>query len=224
MATFDLLLENQGTDTVTIDAATFSDPAFYAASYPASIPPQGGESITVAFRPTAARMYEETLTLSNNSPTPNLVIPLSGQGALGPEIDVSPLSFSETLPSGSGVNRTLTLSNGGDYDLIWSAESSEAVETLILQSNGLQDSLDRLETRFAEITALIPNKFDFTEGVTGTFISDGGSEIYDRGNYLSNNLSAVSLPYSDGVITPAETSLGANGRYCTKKHPGLFVF
>ncbi|WP_395753592.1 M36 family metallopeptidase [Prosthecobacter sp.] len=88
---------------------------------------------------------------------------------------------------------------------------------------GLDDCLAQINARYAEITALIPNRYDFSDGVTGNYISDGGNDMYDGGNYLNTNL-GTSISYSDNVILSPATSLGAGGRYFTRKQPGLFVF
>jgi subtilisin family serine protease len=90
------------------------------------------------------------------------------------------------------------------------------------QSSALVDVLASLDAHSGDILAAIPNRFEFFEGVTGTGIDDGGNDMYDGGNYLGTNLGGA-IEYSDGVIR-SHPLLGTNGRYFTRKYPGLFVF
>ncbi|MGH7725877.1 MAG: choice-of-anchor D domain-containing protein [Candidatus Eiseniibacteriota bacterium] len=108
------------------------------------------------------------------------------------------------------------------------AGSTLALRTLSpRETNGflepsLEDVLHALDANFAQVTALIPNRFDFSEGVNGTGIGDGGNDMYDFGNLLGTNLGSA-LEYSDGVIRTSPF-VGPGGRYFTRKYPGLFVF
>ncbi|MBK8039541.1 MAG: S8 family serine peptidase [Verrucomicrobiaceae bacterium] len=91
----------------------------------------------------------------------------------------------------------------------------------------LEEVLSGLNQFHAEIGSLIPNRFDFTEGVTGNQITSGGG-MYAGGNKLVPGLdspisTAPGLDYSDNAIV-SSTRLGEGGRYFTRKHPGLFVF
>ncbi len=87
----------------------------------------------------------------------------------------------------------------------------------------LQALLDQLNERHQEITDRIPNRYDFSEGETGSSINDGGGDMYDGGNFLSTNLGG-SIPYSNNTIVARDDLLGSGGRYFTRKYPGLFVF
>ncbi|MFB0516570.1 MAG: choice-of-anchor D domain-containing protein, partial [Candidatus Neomarinimicrobiota bacterium] len=91
-----------------------------------------------------------------------------------------------------------------------------------LSVNTLETILDNLNTNYSAVTDIVPNRFDFSEGVTGNYISDGGNDMYDGGNYLFTDLGGP-IPYSNGVIT-THGALGTSGRYFTRKYPGLFVF
>ncbi|MFN7013814.1 MAG: HYR domain-containing protein, partial [Bacteroidia bacterium] len=52
-------------------------------------------------------------------------------------------------------------------------------------------------------------------------ISDGGSDMYDGGNYLNTNI-GTSIPYTNGVVT-ANANFGAGGSYFTQKVDNMFV-
>lgn len=86
----------------------------------------------------------------------------------------------------------------------------------------LEEILTGLDAAYRSITSLIPSRFDFSEGVAGSYIDDGGYDMYDGGNYLSTTWGGP-LPYRDGTVTDSSL-LGPGGRYFTRKYPGLFVF
>ncbi|MCI0451973.1 MAG: choice-of-anchor D domain-containing protein, partial [Candidatus Latescibacteria bacterium] len=85
----------------------------------------------------------------------------------------------------------------------------------------LETVLASLNSQFGSVTSLIPDRFDFTEGETGNNIMDGGNDMYDGGNFLATNILA-GLSYSDNAIV-ASAAFGPDGRYFTRKYPGLFV-
>ena len=91
----------------------------------------------------------------------------------------------------------------------------------ILADAALESVLAALDSSYIAVTGQIPFRFDFLDGVTGSYIEDGGNDMYDNGNFLTTNLGGA-LPYSDGTIL-SNSILGPTGRYFTRKYPGLFV-
>ena len=85
----------------------------------------------------------------------------------------------------------------------------------------LEDILANLNANYPAVTNLIPNRFDFFEGDVGNNIIDGGNDMYDGGNFLGTNLGS-GFNYSDNVIV-SSAAFGPDGRYFTRKFPGLFV-
>ena len=81
--------------------------------------------------------------------------------------------------------------------------------------------LDNLNVNFENVTDAIPSKFNFTDGVTGNNIDDGGNDMYDGGNYIGTNLGGP-VDYSDDVILSSSV-FGSGGTYFTRKYDGLFV-
>ncbi|MCP3902114.1 MAG: hypothetical protein GY715_00645 [Planctomycetes bacterium] len=73
-----------------------------------------------------------------------------------------------------------------------------------------------------DIAALVPNRFNFSDGVSGSSINDGGGDMYDGGNILNTDL-ASSIPYTGSVVMDADASFGVGSRYFTSKTDGLFV-
>jgi subtilisin family serine protease len=224
-SSLDLTLENPGTDVLTISSLAFSNPTYRTSLIcPVDVLPGNKIVVPVRFSPAATGAFPATLTITSNSPVnPSLAVILAGQGVAGPELGLSPQAFALSLPLGARQTVPLVISNTGDTALTWSLDL-EAPPVATASNDPLQDLLDRLNADFTAITSLIPNRFDFTDGVTGTYISDGGNDMYDSGNYLATNANPSFIAYSDNKITANSASLGANGRYFTRKHPGLFVF
>mgnify|MGYP002858231704 CR=1 FL=1 len=134
---------------------------------------------------------------------------------------ISPPSLNATVPAGEpGTTATITLSNPGGHPTSWSAVVSYPAQA---NHTALAAVLDKINTEHASITSLIPNRYNFTEGVTGTYITDGGGDMYDNGNLLNTSLTTSALSYSDNVIV-AHAGMGTGGQYFTRKQPGLFVF
>lgn len=164
----------------------------------------------------------------DESTTRNVVISNSGQ---------QPLTWSVSGINASGVASfsepvTGPAFNGGperpkDADTAVESSSYEApreAEPSIsaVWAPRLETVLATLDAGHTAIRSLITGRYAFTEGITGTNISDGGNDMYDGGNYLATDL-GTSLAYSDGAILSA-AALGSGGRYFTRKYDGLFVF
>ena len=141
----------------------------------------------------------------------------------GARLTVAPSPLNLSLPEGEPSFTTpLSLGNPGAQTTNWNAE---VIIAGVAAQPPLTSVLTDLNSDFASITALIPSRYDFTDGVTGTNISDGGGDMYDGGNFLGTNITTAGtyLNYSDNVIA-SSANLGAGGQYFTRKHPGLFVF
>jgi len=85
----------------------------------------------------------------------------------------------------------------------------------------LEFILDHLNLNFEQVTDAIPLIFNFSDGVVGYDINDGGNDMYDGGNIISTDLGGP-IDYSDDLIID-HAAFGDGGRYFTRKHPGLFV-
>nr|NQU91750.1 hypothetical protein [Bacteroidota bacterium] len=85
----------------------------------------------------------------------------------------------------------------------------------------LEVLLEDLNDGYTSVNGIIPNRFDFSEGETGYYIYDGGSNMYWYGNEISTDLGAY-VYYSNNQIT-SSSHFGGEGKYFTRKYPGLFV-
>jgi len=77
----------------------------------------------------------------------------------------------------------------------------------------------RFDAHHQSVTSLISNIGDFTGGTSGTFIADGGNDMFDEGNIISTDIGGP-VPYTGGTILsdPAFN----NGSYFTRKREGIF--
>jgi hypothetical protein len=91
----------------------------------------------------------------------------------------------------------------------------------MMAGGDLNTILTNLESGYGDITSVIPGRYDFSEGIQGDNIDDGGNDMYDGGNYISTNLGGPIL-YSDGVVVPSSV-FGTTGAYFTRKYTGLWV-
>jgi subtilisin-like proprotein convertase family protein len=132
----------------------------------------------------------------------------------------------DNLRYGTDEPTALTDANG-DYEFLNVAPGPYTVAE-VLPAGWLQTSpisigqmLGGLNANSASIAALVPTRYDFSEGETGTSIIDGGNNMYDGGNFLSTNLGSE-IPYTNGTIQPS-AAFGPGSQYFTAKYPGLFV-
>lgn len=132
-----------------------------------------------------------------------------------PVIEASPDSLTLTLFSGDQEDTTLHLTNSGESDLQWEISISGT------GTSNLENALQNLQDNFTSINSIIPNRYDFYEGLTGNNIDDGGNDMYDGGNFISTNLGS-NINYTNATLS-SSSYFGLPGNYFTAKFPGLFV-
>jgi len=127
----------------------------------------------------------------------------------GPRLAVNPASVVLTLPQGEADPRQVMLSNPGDLPLNWSQQV--LLNGAPLSDPPLATVLTSLNAGAAILAALVPNRYDFTDGISGTNISDGGGDMYDGGNYLGTNITTAGtyLNYADNSSPALPTSAAA---------------
>ncbi|MCX6878256.1 MAG: choice-of-anchor D domain-containing protein [Verrucomicrobia bacterium] len=136
-------------------------------------------------------------------------------------LTVTPDPLNLTVRSGESASVPLEIANPSTGAVDWNLE--------LLDDSGRPDTLEgalaAINASGTTLNGPLPNRLDFTEGETGTAIATGvasGTAIFAQGNKLTTNLGGP-LSYSNNMIATAAT-LGAGGRYFTRKLPGLFIF
>lgn len=214
-----LYIENDGCDMLEISNFNFNSSEFSTDLNQLNIEPFSSDSITLYFNPITVNTFNAELTIESN--IGNQSVSLTGESFDAPIITTNPSSLSVSLNSCSDDTiQQITVSNSGNSNLVFNFAGSN-------NTNGLEGSLESLNDNYLEITNLIPNIFNFSNGEIGNSISDGGGDMYDGGNYI--NVESTSIPYSNNSIEEiydysGTNLLGTDGQYFTLKVPGLFVF
>ncbi|MGM0581171.1 MAG: Ig-like domain-containing protein, partial [Bacteroidota bacterium] len=107
-----------------------------------------------------------------------------------------------------------------ENDIYQQSRKSEPKNTSS-QALNLEDLLGRLDTAHSNLTNLIPDNYLFSNGFTGTNISDGGGDMYDGGNRLNTDFGGE-INYSNNEID--SSFYLDNKAYFTAKYDGLFIF
>jgi hypothetical protein len=169
--------------------------------------------------PTSLSVY----SVQGDTVQQNVIVTNSGTGALTWSAQGTTSSILDSSAVFHGVQATTALPDVGP---VYAAPSFASTTTTEKRSDhrALPDVLASLDTSGASLAALIPFRHDFTEGVTGDSIFNGGAGAFEGGNYLGTNLMEdwQAFEYSDGTVVNS-ASLGTGGRYFTRKLAGLFI-
>lgn len=216
-------IRNTGNATLRVSAVRNDSLAFSieGVSFPRDIPVGGSLTLPFRFSPMEVTASKAEFRFALDSPAlpSELLLRVTGEGVAPPILNVQPATEIDfTLKQGQTQVVPLSVKNEGGSLLIWQAQ----VKDRSIPSGALSEVLQRVDDTSQELGELIPDRFLFQDGVTGTSILDGGDDMYDSGNYLSTNLGR-SIPYSDGSITTS-SQIGAGGNYFTRKRDGWFLF
>ncbi|MEJ2354685.1 MAG: choice-of-anchor D domain-containing protein, partial [candidate division WOR-3 bacterium] len=126
-ATDTLIIENNGTDLLTV-TNILSDNADYNADITNfSLNPGENRKVPVIFTPSSTGVITGTLSIESNDPdNPTSTVLLQGECMEPPDISVSPLSFSKSLETGETAIDTLTIYNNGLSNLIFNLSTEES--------------------------------------------------------------------------------------------------
>lgn len=206
-----LMLYNNGCDTLFINNTISNLPDFTFSTNSSFILPDDSTLLQLSFSPTSIGTVNDTLQIFNNDADTTLC--LVGVSTAPPIISVNPTAVNLTLPfcDTNDVSFPFTIFNTGGSNLHLGAGSLE-----------LDTVLARLNDNFGSITSLVPSIHNFSEGVVGNSINDGGGDMYDGGNRLNTNIQSA-ISYSDNLVIQSPF-MGSTGAYFTRKNTGLFVF
>lgn len=203
---------NAESGELVISGITSADPQLTVSPTTLTLAPNATGYITLTLSPDTVGDFASTLTVASNSYlSASLPIAVTSETLQPPTIEVRPTELLTVLNEDERVTQTLTISNTGQSDLSF----------IFAGQPTLQQSLERFNQNHANITAAIPNFYQFYGGTGSNYISDGGRDMFDGGNYLyltDGHNSRVNLSYSDNQITTQETT-----SYYTSKVPGLFL-
>ena len=123
-------VRNSGTDVLAVSSVSAAPGAFTVPTAPFSLPPGGQRTLVVHFAPAAAGSFTGALTLVSNDPAhPSTSVVLTGAGLAAPVAGIAPPSLSFTVPEGGRQQQTLTLSNTGGSDLVFSVGTATSAVT-----------------------------------------------------------------------------------------------
>ncbi len=115
-----LRIGNRGTGPLEISTIGFDRSDYTSGVEALSVPPGESRELAVTFAPGSVGAVEGTLTLVSNDPDQGTVtVRLRGEGALPPDVDVFPSSFSERLQPDQTLRRVLTIRNTGAGNLVF---------------------------------------------------------------------------------------------------------
>ncbi|MEQ9188856.1 MAG: DUF1573 domain-containing protein [Cryomorphaceae bacterium] len=206
---------NTGCDTLIIDSIVVSNSEFVVQYDTSWLFPGDTQFLYVTFSPDSAGLYSEQFTIYSDLNDTSFCV--TAMALLPPSMVVSPLVIDTVL---IGCADTLIIpvqiQNAGSSSLFYSS-----VESSLTADMSLASVLTRLSGNSTPVSNAIPNRFDFSDGITGIYIVDGGSDMYDFGNYLYSS-SGGYIPYSNNALV-SSTYFGTSGQYFTHKGTGLFA-
>ncbi len=218
--TLPVLIENHGSVPLIVSGVASNSPEFGTETPGFVVAPHGTRAIEMFFRPSQRGPRAATLRIASNDPDePVTKIAVVGLGVAAPAANLSATSVRETLFPREAAARTIEVHNTGDGDLHWRLALRGDVDPE--EAPSLEQVLARLDADIGRVTSLLPSRFEFTEGENGFFHDDGGGDMYDVGNIITTPLGGP-LYYANGAITH-QSAFGLEGRYFTRKYPGLFV-
>ncbi|OYV05010.1 MAG: hypothetical protein CFE26_13855, partial [Verrucomicrobiales bacterium VVV1] len=140
----------------------------------------------------------------------------------GQSVTITPDPIAFSVRSGEAASTPITVSNPTASPVNWRLVALDANN----RPATLEGQLDAIVNSGDTLNGPLPLRFDFTGGDAGTTSLNGNptgtTGILSQGNRLLTNLGGP-LVYTNTTVA-ASTMLGPQGRYFTRKLPGLFVF
>lgn len=185
--TLDLVFENTGKATDSLLSASFDKDNFKIyGSIPQILKPRRSLYYPVSIVSGTLGTFTDTLRVRFKSGQ-EFKISLEGDIVSGPEILVDPTSLSATTGSGKSVNKTINISNTGDYDL----QLSPMMTDWISVEKTIPESYDTLDIDYVWETSLVEG------GPTYEWI-----EIADTGTKITGLEGWYGIQYTEGIALP----------------------
>jgi hypothetical protein len=137
-----LTVSNPGTDALNVNVVS-SDPTLATDVASFSLVPHAARNLIVTYSPTVPALLNATLTLQSNDPdTPNLAVPVTGEGVPAPAFSVSPEQFDVTLLTNTATSQNLRVSNTGGSNYVFTAEAEVITPSGTVVVKGDADNVD----------------------------------------------------------------------------------
>lgn len=206
-----VLIYNTGCAAFGITNASNDSSAFAFSNYLQTVASDDSIYFDVNFTPTAKGVYNDTLHLYNATDTFSICLTAEVNGSPDLALDTSFVNAA-TINCGDVDTITRVLYNNGDGPLSYKLQRP--------QNPTLLDVKNAFVNNATNLLSKVSTPFLFTDGESGSYIIDGGSDMYDNGNYLNTSY-YYNLPYTQGVIS--NQGFGTSGAYFTYKIPGFFL-
>lgn len=203
---------NDGCDTLNLTTIEYNSPFYSSSANTFSIEPFDSLAFFVTINDSLIGENSDHITFySDNNDT--LTICLNSYIIGAPNIIVSSPNSNFTLTNCNldSIIYPYTIYNNGLNNL--------EIQNSILP---IESVLNNLELHSDSITSQIPMKYLFSGGQTGSYIYDGGNDMYDGGNLINTEF-MDSIPYTNSTINETSNAFGPSGKYFTAKYDGLFV-
>lgn len=224
-ATDSVILYNSGTSDLVISDLYTVNSDYSVSTTGFTLLPREHRVILLGYEPTSVDEDTGYLIVETNTTSGRDTVVLGGYCQNPPVLSVTPAQIDLLLRTGDTATERITIDNSaGGSKLFYDITVEYPGSTFQLTPSGqreLSAVLDSLNLNYSNITSLIPNSYNFSNGVSGNSINDGGNDMYDGGNFLNTNRSS-SIPYSDNVVRNT-SEFGSNSAYFTRKYDGLFV-
>jgi PKD repeat protein len=209
-----VMVYNTGCDTLVTTSITATDSDISLITNSLNLVPDDTAYIHFTFNPTQVKTYNDSLVIAYSGLTDYIC--LNGVGLGAPILGIDSTMMNVTAVNcGDSVTVTRTLSNTGNGSLKYSFGSSESLD--------LQSILDTVTASSSVLASSLSNLYTFWGGTSGSYISDGGNDMYDYGNYLTFDNSNY-LYYTQTSVLQNNIVLGNNGQYFTHYGNSIWVF
>ena len=169
-----LSIRNDGDKTFNVTSIISSSSAF-SGNYSGTVTAGNTQRVTIIFRPTSARTYDETITVNNNADNGNNTISVSGRGV---DNSMSTISLSPSSIDFGSVDlyntstRILTIRNTGDKSFDVTNITSSSRFSVSSNSSG---TIDAGRSRTVEITFRPTSERTYNETITVNNDADNGN-------------------------------------------------
>ncbi len=130
------IVSNPGTDNLDITDITSDNPVFDANPKSFTLAPRAAQIVTATFSPTDPGPTSGTFTIYSNDPDePTVTVDVAGTGLIPPEFSVTPDSLFADLMTGETDAQTITISNSGGSDFIFTASVEILTSSEVIQGD-----------------------------------------------------------------------------------------